>query len=104
MIFSGSKKRKLGDEYVPEKLFFQGYDYSVWSQNKKESSDKEESTDKGELTDIQTMPLLEGDEEEVKLKPGETIVARVKLNPRKRKNVGKGSKILTANKLHFHYY
>ena len=31
------------------------------------------------------MPPLEGDEEEVKLKPEETIAEKVKLNPWKRK-------------------
>ena len=47
------------------------------------------------------MPPLEGDEE-VKLEPEESIVERVKLNPRKRKKkkkTGTELKILTPNKL-----
>ena len=37
--------------------------------------------------------------EKVKLKPEETIAARVKLNPRNRKKTGTGLKILTPKKL-----
>ena len=52
--------------------------------------------------DLPPMPPLEGDEE-VKLEPEESIVERVKLNPRKRKEkkkkTGTGLKILTPNKL-----
>ena len=44
MTLSDANKRKLGDKYDPEKLFLEGYDYSVWSENKEESTDKEEST------------------------------------------------------------
>ena len=50
----------MSDKYDPERLFLEGYDYSVWSENKEESTDKEESV---ELSDI--LPL-EGDEEEVR--------------------------------------
>ena len=49
------------------------------------------------LDDLPSMPPLEGDEE-VKLEPEETISERVKSNPRK-KNEGKGLKILTPDKL-----
>ena len=44
------------------------------------------------------MPPLE-DDEEVKLNPEETSSERAKFNPRKRKNTGKRSKILTPSKL-----
>ena len=47
---------------------------------------------------LRPMPILEGDEE-VKLEPEEIIVERIKLSLRKRKNTGKGLKILTPNKL-----
>ena len=55
-------KKKLSNKYDPERLFLEAYDYdySVWSENKEESTDKEESVD---LSDI--LPL-EGDEEEVR--------------------------------------
>ena len=45
------------------------------------------------------MPPLEHDEEEVKLKPEETIAERVKLNTWIRKNERTELKILTPNKL-----
>ena len=45
------------------------------------------------------MPLLEGDEKEVKLELEETIVERAKLNTRKKINERIGLKILTQNKL-----
>ena len=44
------------------------------------------------------MPPLEGNEQ-VKLKPEETIAEIIKLNPRKRRITGTGLKILTPNKL-----
>ena len=50
-------KKKLSDQYNPERLFLEGHNYSVWLENKEEYS--EESVD---LSDI--LPL-EGDEEEV---------------------------------------
>ena len=40
-----AKKRKLNDNYDPESLFLKEYDYSVWSENKEQSTGKEESTD-----------------------------------------------------------
>ena len=40
MTLSDAEKRKLGDKYDPENLFLKGYDYSVWSENKEESTDK----------------------------------------------------------------
>ena len=70
---SDAKKRKFGDNYDPEILFFKGCDCSVLLET------KEESTDKEEYVDLSNMPPLEGDEDEVK--------------------EGKGLKILTANKL-----
>ena len=59
MAFQILKKWKLGDKYDPENLFLEGYDYSVWSENKEELADKEESTDeesadKEESTDVPT--------------------------------------------------
>ena len=45
------------------------------------------------------MPLLEGNEKEVKLELEETIVERAKLNTRKKINERIGLKILTQNKL-----
>ena len=45
------------------------------------------------------MPLLEGDEKEVKLELEETIVERAKLNTRKKINERIRLKILTQNKL-----
>ena len=45
------------------------------------------------------MPLLEGDEKEVKLELEETIVETAKLNTRKKINERIGLKILTQNKL-----
>ena len=68
----------MGDKYDPEKLFLEGYDYSMWSENKNESTDKEELTDKEESIDVCDMPTLEGDKEVKE---------------------GKGLKILTPNKL-----
>ena len=50
------------------KKFLKGYDYSVWSQN------KEESTDKEEFVDLSDMPPLKGDEEEVKEGKGVKIL------------------------------
>ena len=58
MTLSDANKRKLGDKYDPEKLFLEGYDYSVWSENKEESTDKEESTGKEESTDVPPIPPL----------------------------------------------
>ena len=43
-----------------EELYLEGYDYSLWSEN------KEQLTDKEELTDVPPIPPLEGDEEEAK--------------------------------------
>ena len=48
--------------------------------------------------DFPPMPPLE-DAEEVKLDPEETISEKTKFNPRKRKNTGKGLKILMPSKL-----
>ena len=48
--------------------------------------------------DLLPMSPQEGNEK-VKLKPEETIAARVKLNPRNRKKTGTGLKILTPKKL-----
>ena len=45
------------------------------------------------------MPLLEGDEKEVKLELEETIAERVQINTRKRINEWIGLKVLTPNKL-----
>ena len=53
MAFQILKKWKLGDKYDSENLFLEGYDYSVWSENKEESTD-EESADKEESTDVPT--------------------------------------------------
>ena len=55
MAISDAKKRKLGDKYDPEKLFHEGFDYSLWSENKEESIDKKESVYSSD------MPPLEGD-------------------------------------------
>ena len=49
--------------------------------------------------DLSSMPPLEGDEQNVKLEPENTIAERVKLNPRERKNEGAGLKILIPNNL-----
>ena len=49
MTISDDKKRKLGDKYDPEKLFLEGYDYAVWSENKEEWTDKEESVDLSDM-------------------------------------------------------
>ena len=48
---------------ILKKLFFERYDYSVWSENKEESIDKEESADKGESVDLSDLLRLESDEE-----------------------------------------
>ena len=69
----------MNPKYKPEKLFSKGYDYSMWSKNKQESTNKKESIDKEEYTEVPSMTLIEGDEEKVK--------------------VGAGLKILTPNKL-----
>ena len=45
------------------------------------------------------MPLLEGDEKEVKLELEETIDERVQINTQKRINEWIGLKVLTPNKL-----
>ena len=45
------------------------------------------------------MPLIEGDEKEVKLELEETIAERVQINTRKRINEWIGLKVLTPNKL-----
>ena len=65
----------------------------MWLENEEKSMDKEKSTDKEECVDLSDMPLLQCNE--VKLDPEETIAEIIKLNPRKRKNTGKGLKILT---------
>ena len=66
------------DKNDPENLFLEGYGYSVWSENKEESTEKEEPTDNWESVDLSDMPPLERDKEEVK--------------------EGTGLKILTPNK------
>ena len=38
-------KEKIELNCDPKDLFLDGYDYSVWSENEKESTDKEESGD-----------------------------------------------------------
>ena len=85
------KRKKIEFKYNPKDLFIGGYDYSMWSVDKDQSIDKEESED------LPPMPLLEGDEEEIKLEPEETIAERVKINTKK--IAGKGLKILTPSKL-----
>ena len=85
------KRKKIEFKYNPKDLFIGGYDYSMWSVDKDQSIDKEESED------LPPMPLLEGDEEEVKLEPEETIAERVKINTKK--IAGKGLKVLTPSKL-----
>ena len=69
-------KRKLGNKYDPINLFRETYNYDVWFQSE-ESPDTTKTDEKS--TDLKPMPLLEGDEEEIK--------------------EGKGLKILTSNKL-----
>ena len=73
-------KRKLGNKYDPINLFCEiimmSYNYDVWFQSE-ESPDTTKTDEKS--TDLKPMPLLEGDEEEIK--------------------EGKGLKILTSNKL-----
>ena len=64
---------------ILKKLFFERFDYSVWSENKEESIDKEESADKGESVDLSDLLPLESDKEKVR--------------------EGKGIKILTPDKL-----
>ena len=49
--------------------------------------------------DDDEMTPLVSEKEEMKSEPEETIVERVKLNPRKRKKTGTGLKILSPNKL-----
>ena len=73
MTLSDAKKRELRDKYNRESLFLEGYDYSAWSKNKRES------TDKVEFEDLSVILSLEGDEDEVKK--------------------GQRIKILTSNKL-----
>ena len=85
------KRKKIEFKYNPKDLYIGGYDYSIWSVDKDQSIDKEESED------LPPMPLLEGDEEEVKLEPEETIAERVKINTKK--IAGKGLKVLTPSKL-----
>ena len=70
----------MGDKYNAEKLFLEGYGYSVLSENKEESTDKEELTDKEESTDVPPVPP-EGDEE-VKEREGLKILTPNKLLPR----------------------
>ena len=41
------KEKKIGSKYNPKDLFRDEYDYNVWSENVKESTDKEESTTDG---------------------------------------------------------
>ena len=60
-------------------MFRDGYDHSVWSEIEEKLTNKAESTDKEESEDFPAMPPTEGNEEEVK--------------------EGKGSKLLTTNKL-----
>ena len=43
MTLSDAEKRKLGYKYDPEDLFLKGYDYSVWSENKEESTNKKKT-------------------------------------------------------------
>ena len=43
MTLSDAEKRKLGYKYDPEDLFLKGHDYSVWSENKEESTDKKKT-------------------------------------------------------------
>ena len=50
LLFQMLKKRELSDKYYPEKLFLEGYDYSMWSKN------KEELTEKKEYVDLSDMP------------------------------------------------
>ena len=47
--------------------------------------------------DLPPILALESDEE-VKLEPEQTIAERIKLNPRKRKIIGAGLKVLISNK------
>ena len=37
-------KKKVGDNYDPEIEFLEWYDFSVWSENKEESTNKEKLT------------------------------------------------------------
>ena len=71
ITISEVRKRRLGDNYDPENLFLDRYDYFVLSKTEKESTDQDESTDKNESIDkeesvaISNMQPLEGDEEKV---------------------------------------
>ena len=62
----------------PKNFFLKRYDYSVWSENRKESTDENELTDKEKSVDLSAMLPLEGDEEEVKQRK----LLRI-LNPKK---------------------
>ena len=62
---SDPERKKVDCKYKPKKLFLKGYDDSVWSQSKEESTYKEELTDKKESVNLSDMSLVEGDEEEV---------------------------------------
>ena len=64
---------------ILKKLFFERYDYSVWSENKEESIDKEESADKGESVDLSDLLPLESDEEKVREEKGIKILTPDKL-------------------------
>ena len=71
----------LGDKWNrmdPKNFFLKRYDYSVWSENRKESTDENELTDKEKSVDLSDMLPLEGDEEEVKQRK----LLRI-LNPKK---------------------
>ena len=54
MTLSDASKRKLGHKYDPINLFFEGYDYGVWSENEEEFTHKEEMTDKEEFVNLMT--------------------------------------------------
>ena len=57
---SNDKRKIIESKYDPKDLFLDGYDYSMWSENKEESIVKEE------LTDLSDMARLEDHKEEVK--------------------------------------
>ena len=77
MGLSDSKKRKLSSNYVPTKLFLETYNYYEWLEN-------EESTDITTKSYLQSLPSLEGDQEEVKEGTGSGL----KKSGKKIKNLG----------------
>ena len=77
MGLSDSKKRKLSSNYVPTKLFLVTYNYYEWLEN-------EESTDITTKSYLQSLPSLEGDQEEVKEGTGSGL----KKSGKKIKNLG----------------